>query len=70
MIGMIEGGLDTGKAFVEEVKRLREAEHDDHVYDAEGEHVAGDHAVDHRHEWTRETDSSAIQRSIHFSIVE
>lgn len=40
--------------FVQEVEGLREAKQHDGVDDAEGEHVACDHAVDHRHERTRQ----------------
>jgi hypothetical protein len=45
-------------ALVDEVEGLREAEEEDDVDDGEGGHVTQDHAVDHRHEGTRQRDSS------------
>ena len=53
---MVEGRLDAGEALVEEVEGLREAEEHDRVDDAEGQHVARYHAVDHRDERTRQSD--------------
>lgn len=41
-------------SLVEEVEGLRESAQDDAVDDAEGEHVARDHGIDHGHKRTRQ----------------
>lgn len=46
-VGRVEGSLHSRVALVEKIKGLREAEQHHRVDDAEGEHVAGDHRVDH-----------------------
>ena len=43
-----------------EVEGLGEPEQEDDVDDGEGEHVARDHREDHRHEWSRQLDGSAV----------
>ena len=45
-------------AAVKEEEGLRECQQHDGVNDGEGEHVTGDHAVDHRHERSSQTDGS------------
>lgn len=43
---------------MEEEECLRECEQHDAVNDGEGEHVTSDHAIDHRDEWTSQTNGA------------
>ena len=50
-----------GIAFQYEKERLGEAEQEDDVNDAEGEHVPHDHGVYHDNEWTRQLDGAEMK---------
>lgn len=55
---MIEGRIHAWESCVEKVKRLGESEEHDRVDYAESQHIARDHAVHHRDEWTGQSNSS------------
>lgn len=61
-VGREERRLDLRMALVQEVEGLRESKQDDQVNDAECEHVAGQHRVDHRHERPSQAYSAAMER--------